>query len=87
MVRIKNRYLLANILYPELDKSQAQSGVPDVVAFNQPTTSAFTKDALLRGVRAQVANLFGDYGSGAISDSLTGMFSRILDISLPDFTQ
>lgn len=72
MVRVKNRYLLVNILYPELEKNTSKTIVPDVVAFNQPTTNALTPQVLLRAIRAEVAELFGDYGSGAISDSLSG---------------
>lgn len=74
MVRIKNRYLLVNILYPELEKGQAKANVPDVVAFNQPTNDALTVQALLKGIRAAVSDLFGDYGSGATADSLAGIW-------------
>ncbi|KAH8681535.1 Rpp14 family [Xylariales sp. PMI_506] len=64
MVRIKERYLLVNILYPnELGKKPE---IPDIVVINQPTTDSLTPGALLRGIRAEVAALFGDYGSGAI---------------------
>jgi ribonuclease P/MRP protein subunit POP5 len=72
MVRIKNRYLLVNILYPELENVQALSKVPDIVAFNQPTTDALTAQVLLKAVRAAVSELFGDYGSGAVANSLAG---------------
>jgi ribonuclease P/MRP protein subunit POP5 len=72
MVRLKNRYLLVNILYPELGKGQEKTNVPDTVTFNQPTTDALNAHALLKGLRAEVQNIFGDYGSGAISDSLSG---------------
>ncbi|KAG4030607.1 hypothetical protein MFRU_011g00660 [Monilinia fructicola] len=71
MVRIKNRYLLVNILYPELEKnSGSKDKLPDVVLFNQPTNDALNARALLRGIQMEVANLFGDYGSGAIADSI-----------------
>ncbi|TVY30230.1 Ribonuclease P/MRP protein subunit POP5 [Lachnellula hyalina] len=70
MVRIKNRYLLVNILYPELEKGASKSEIPDVISFNQPTTNALNAPTLLRGIRAGVADLFGDYGSGAIASSL-----------------
>lgn len=73
MVRLKHRYLLVNILYPELEKSQSKSNVPDIVVFNQPTSASLTNQALLRGLRAEISSLFGDYGSGAVSESLTGM--------------
>ncbi|KAH8808947.1 Rpp14/Pop5 family protein [Xylogone sp. PMI_703] len=71
MVRIKDRYLLVNILYPGLEKKSSSATIPDVVQFNQPTTDALTPQALLKGLRAEVLNLFGDYGSGAISDRLS----------------
>ncbi|RDW69513.1 hypothetical protein BP6252_08533 [Coleophoma cylindrospora] len=69
MVRVKHRYLLVNILYPELERS-ATAKIPDVVAFHQPTTDALTAQALLRALRAEIATLFGDYGSGVVSGSL-----------------
>lgn len=77
MVRLKNRYLLVNILYPELEKSQLKSGIPDVVVFNQPTTNELNSHDLLRGIRAEVSSLFGDYGTGALSESLNGRDPRM----------
>jgi ribonuclease P/MRP protein subunit POP5 len=77
MVRLKNRYLLVNILYPELKKGQPNTKVPDVVAFHQPTTDDLDAQALLKGLRSEVFNLFGDYGSGAIADSLSGKFHSL----------
>ena len=71
MVRIKERYLLVNILYPA--DVGSRPNLPDVVVINQPTTDQLTPVVLLRGIRAEVANLFGDYGSGAIEGgSLSG---------------
>lgn len=72
MVRLKNRYLLVNILYPGLENRPVDPKVPDVVVFNQPTTDSLAPQALLRGIKAEVSNLFGDYGSGAIADSISG---------------
>jgi hypothetical protein len=72
MVRLKNRYLLVNILYPELDVGLSKSRIPDVVAFNQATAQALNPQALLKGLRAEIQSLFGDFGSGAVSDSLSG---------------
>jgi len=73
MVRLKNRYLLVNILYPELEDRPGKTKVPDVVEFNQPTTDTFHAGALLKGLRAEIVNMFGDYGSGAVAESMTGM--------------
>ncbi|KAF2967371.1 hypothetical protein GQX73_g6215 [Xylaria multiplex] len=64
MVRIKERYLLVNILYPT--ELGTRANLPDVVLLNQPTSDELTPGALLRAIRAEVAVLFGDYGSGAL---------------------
>lgn len=72
MVRLKNRYLLVNILYPESTALPAQ-GVPDLVAFNQPTTDELKPQFLLKALRDTVLELFGDYGAGACAGSLMGM--------------
>ena len=80
MVRLKNRYLLVNILYPELEsRKQNNSPIPDTVLFNQPTTDALTLQILTRALRAEVLNLFGDYGSGAVSESISSWSS--IDVS------
>jgi ribonuclease P/MRP protein subunit POP5 len=73
MVRVKHRYLLVNILYPELEKGQVHPKVPDVVVFNQPTTDALTASVLMKALRETALSLFGDYGAGAISQSLNGI--------------
>ena len=72
MVRLKNRYLLVNILYPEATSTQK---IPDVVAINQPTSDALTPQLLLKAIRAEVLRMFGDYGSGAVAESLSCKFS------------
>lgn len=64
MVRIKERYLLVNILYPT--ELGTRANLPDAVLLNQPTSNELTPAALLRAIRAEVAALFGDYGSGAL---------------------
>ncbi|KAI1379544.1 hypothetical protein F4677DRAFT_442520 [Hypoxylon crocopeplum] len=70
MVRIKERYLLVKILYP--DELGNRQDLPDVVVINQPTTDQLNPATLLRGIRAEVASLFGDYGSGAIEGGSLG---------------
>ena len=77
MVRLKNRYLLVNILYPDSHTSLSSAKVPDLVSFNQPTTDDLTPNLLVKAIRAEVAELFGDYGSGAIADSLSGSSIRL----------
>jgi len=77
MVRIKNRYLLVNILYPELSTPVAstKNKLPDVVTFHQPTTNVLTSKALEKGIKNEIEALFGDYGYGAVRDSINGKFS------------
>ncbi|KAG9542960.1 hypothetical protein KCU61_g2328, partial [Aureobasidium melanogenum] len=74
MVRLKHRYLLVNILYPDSDtptKSTTRDGqVPDVVSFRRPSSDKLNAQLLARIIRDGVAELFGDYGSGMIASSL-----------------
>lgn len=73
MVRIKERYLLVNILYPPDPAATAREApLPYSVVQHQPTVEKLTPAALLKAVRAQVATLFGDYGSGALEGHLSG---------------
>jgi ribonuclease P/MRP protein subunit POP5 len=71
MVRIKERYLLVNIIYPP-DQSQSRAGIPAHVVQHQPTIDKLTPVLLLKAIKAEVASLFGDYGSGAIEGDLSG---------------
>lgn len=71
MVRIKERYILVNILYPPDASEQQATNVPDFVVMHQPTTGQLTPQSLLKALRAEVATLFGDYGSGAIEGNLS----------------
>ncbi|RMJ07452.1 hypothetical protein CDV36_012938 [Fusarium kuroshium] len=63
MVRIKERYLLVNIIYPP---DPAKPNLPDLVVRHQPTVEKLSPQALLKGIRSEIASLFGDYGSGAL---------------------
>lgn len=74
MVRLKNRYLLVNILYPGLDNKPTDPKIPDVVVFHQATTDSLTPNALLKGIKAEVSNLFGDHGAGAVAESITSTY-------------
>ncbi|KAK4089512.1 hypothetical protein Purlil1_6081 [Purpureocillium lilacinum] len=71
MVRIKERYLLVNIVYPPEATSRASSKVPDLVVHRQPTIERLTPQALLKAIRTEAALLFGDYGAGALEGHLT----------------
>lgn len=82
MVRIKERYLLVNILYPTA--LGTQTDLPDVVVLNQPTNSELTPALLLRAIRAEVAALFGDCGSGALEGGGLSGQSRLCVATRPD---
>ncbi|CAK7224087.1 RNA-binding protein pop5 [Sporothrix bragantina] len=79
MVRVKERYLLVNILYPRdgttLDKaSDGKDGnkeIPEFVAIRQATQSDLTRQLLVRGIKAEAQALFGDCGAGAIERTLS----------------
>ncbi|GKT79945.1 LOW QUALITY PROTEIN: Rpp14/Pop5 family protein [Colletotrichum tofieldiae] len=81
MVRIKERYVLVNILYPPDVSKQQAPNVPDFVVMHQPTTGSLTPQSLLKAIRAEVATLFGDYGSGAIEGNLQGIFTFYMTVS------
>lgn len=78
MVRLKHRYLLINVLYPEKEASNRQprpgsyATVPWTVQFHRPSSDDFESKILLRMIRNGVSELFGDYGSGMVSASLQG---------------
>jgi len=71
-LRVKNRYLVVNFLYPEpLAKSKSQQHqLPDVVQMHSPTPDALKQGIIIRMIRDGVEDLFGDYGSGMVSSGL-----------------
>lgn len=75
MVRIKERYLLVNILYPDALKD-AKPNEPDLAVIHRPTTNDLTPQAILRAIREHVRILFGDCGSGLIERGLLRKFRR-----------
>ncbi|KAL8880474.1 MAG: hypothetical protein Q9205_000716 [Flavoplaca limonia] len=72
MVRIKHRYLLVNILYPEPPKSQPHQplDIPDSVSIHQPTSDELTPQLLAKAIRDQILLMYGDYGAGVTSTGL-----------------
>lgn len=79
MVRLKHRYLLVNILYPETAAtkppgSSSAQHTPDIIQFNQPTSDKLNPQLLARIIRDGVGELFGDYGSGMAAGGLVGKF-------------
>lgn len=79
MVRLKHRYLLVNILYPDPKISNVRviskdgEKTPYGLQFRQPSSDQLNIQFLLRTVRNGVAELFGDYGSGKVAASLQSM--------------
>ncbi|KAK7749041.1 RNA-binding protein pop5 [Cytospora paraplurivora] len=73
MVRVKERYLLVNIIYPEAAKDQSKSNLPDILLYNQPTTNNCNGRTLHQAIKAEVADLFGDYGAGTVERSLRAL--------------
>ena len=85
MVRIKYRYLLVHILYPDPVKSESRSttrasdkSIPDLVQFHRPSPSDLQPQHLVRSIRDQVLLLYGDYGLGLVSASLNGPVPHFL---------
>lgn len=71
MVRVKNRYLVVNFLYPE-PHTKTKSKLPDVIQIHSPTPDALKPGFIVRMIRDGVEELFGDYGSGMVSSGLKG---------------
>ncbi|KAL1890351.1 RNA-binding protein pop5 [Sporothrix stenoceras] len=80
MVRVKERYLLVNILYPKDGTTDTKSNgeeQPHFVAVRRPTQSDLTPQLLLRGIKSETQALFGDCGAGAVERTLSvKYFSR-----------
>ena len=80
MVRIKHRYLLVHILYPEpgpnTESRLGRTGqsVPDLVQIHRPSPDYLDPQLLVRAIKDQVQLLYGDYGIGLISTSLNGVW-------------
>ena len=75
MVRLKDRYLLVSIVYTDVPAGQAKGPVSDLLLYNQPSSSDLKPQHILRAIRTEVNNLFGDCGSGAIERSLQGIIT------------
>lgn len=79
MVRIKHRYLLIHILYPDpvIPNEKTPSNFPEkpppnLVQFHRPSPNELTPELLVRTIRDQVLLLYGDYGLGLVSSGLKG---------------
>lgn len=69
MVRLKHRYLLVDILYPDPSTwpsaPSSQSTTPHL-QIHSPTSDALTPSLLAKLIRDEVAALFGDWGIGRL---------------------
>lgn len=74
MVRVKHRYLLINILYPEPEQYPRKATLPDTIQFHHPSPDDLTPQLLARAVRDQISLLYGDYGAGLTNSGLNGSF-------------
>ncbi|ODM20203.1 hypothetical protein SI65_05191 [Aspergillus cristatus] len=78
MVRIKQRYLLLDILYP--DPSSWPKSIPDDanletnnhLRIHSPTADTLSPGLLAKLIREQVSELFGDWGVGRLGGSNAG---------------
>jgi ribonuclease P/MRP protein subunit POP5 len=70
MVRIKHRYLLFNILYPDTTPQHSKAPSPPYLAFHPPSPAHVTAGLILTALRASIALHFGDVGVGLASSSL-----------------
>ena len=89
MVRIKYRYLLVHILYPDSADSESRpttrasdKGIPDLVQFHRPSPIDLQPQHLVRSIKDQVLLLYGDYGLGLISASLNGPAAHLFNENL-----
>lgn len=76
MVRIKNRYLLLDILYPDLSTWPSSSNGPHAaqLAIHAPTSDALTPGLLAKMIREEVGEMYGDWGVGKLGGaSATGV--------------
>ncbi|KAL4923927.1 Rpp14/Pop5 family protein [Aspergillus undulatus] len=75
MVRVKHRYLLIDILYPDPSSALKSSnssrkengnGPQPQLRIHAPTSDALTPSLLAKMVRDEVAEIFGDWGVGRL---------------------
>ncbi|PLN83923.1 hypothetical protein BDW42DRAFT_191913 [Aspergillus taichungensis] len=75
MVRVKHRYLLVEILYPEPaswtatkppSKAGSTAQTQAQLRIHSPTSDALTPSVLAKMLREEVDNMFGDWGVGRL---------------------
>ncbi|KAJ5674447.1 uncharacterized protein N7477_004381 [Penicillium maclennaniae] len=84
MVRLKSRYLLVEILYPDpstwpTTKSKRSNPQPAHLSIHSPTSDALTPGLLAKMIREEVAEMYGDWGIGKLGGaSATGVNIKYL---------
>jgi ribonuclease P/MRP protein subunit POP5 len=75
MVRLKNRYLLMDILYPDPSTwpaiSKSAQHNPSL-AIHSPTSDTLTAGFLAKMIRESVSELYGDWGIGKLGGASAG---------------
>jgi len=73
MVRLKNRYLLLDILYPDpSSRPNTPKPVSPQLAIHAPTPDTLTPGLLAKMIREEVSALFGDWGVGKLGGANAG---------------
>ena len=77
MVRIKHRYILFEILYPNTPRNEQSNSSSNIsnssiqlIPFHRSSPNEITPKVLLKLLRKSLSLYFGDYGSGISSASL-----------------
>lgn len=88
MVRLKQRYLLLDILYPDPSTwpPSTQQNQPAAHRIHAPTADTLTPALLAKLIRDQVSELFGDWGVGRLGGVNAGGVSGLSlfpSLSLP----
>ncbi|KAI5286373.1 hypothetical protein KEM54_006844 [Ascosphaera aggregata] len=81
MVRLKHRYLLVNILYPEQQPAPSFStpnSISPIVSIHRPSPDGLTPVLLARIIRECVSELFGDWGVGKLGGANAGRVNAII---------
>ncbi|PYH65739.1 uncharacterized protein BO88DRAFT_407481 [Aspergillus vadensis CBS 113365] len=101
MVRLKHRYILLDILYPDpstwpaatsrtknnnnSNNSQSKSKSQAQLQIHSPTSDALTPGLLAKMVREEVSLMFGDYGVGRLGGAGAGGISGMFVSFSPAF--
>lgn len=80
MVRVKERYLLVNIQYPEAQNLNLD--IPNVIAWNQPTNNLLTTEKLVRIIRQTAEKYYGIFGRSCL-ETMSGMCYGSHSSSIP----